>query len=60
MDFMLWPLACLKDDAPMLVSSFIDSSHMAWNNERLEKFFLPMDVEMIKSIPLCTRRMDDL
>jgi hypothetical protein len=32
---------------------------VAWNSTELEKFFLPMDVEIIKAIPLCTRRIDD-
>jgi hypothetical protein len=51
LDFMLRPLACLKEDPPMMVSSFIYTTQVAWNSTELEKNFLPMDVEIIKAIP---------
>jgi hypothetical protein len=31
----------------------------AWDNQKLQTYFLPMDVEMISNIPLCTRRHID-
>jgi hypothetical protein len=58
-DFMLRPLACLKDDPPMLVSSFIDASSATWRRDLLEEYFLPMDCDIIRAIPLSTRRMSD-
>jgi hypothetical protein len=41
----------------MLVSDFIDTTTVSWNTELLHKYFLPMDIEIIKAIPLSTRRM---
>jgi hypothetical protein len=58
-DHMLRPLACLKEDPPMMVSSFIDNSSAVWRIDLLEKYFLPMDVEAIRQIPLSLRRMED-
>jgi hypothetical protein len=43
----------------MLVASFIDNTSATWRTDLLEEWFLPMDIEVIKSIPLSTRRMDD-
>lgn len=42
-----------------MVSDFIDCTSTSWNVGKLEEFFLPMDVEVIRSIPLSTRRVDD-
>jgi hypothetical protein len=58
-DFMLRPLACLKGDPPMLVSSFIDASSATWRRGLLEEYFLPMDCDIIRAIPLSTRKMSD-
>jgi hypothetical protein len=58
-DFMLRPLASLKQDPPLPVSDFINIVEATWKVDQLRQFFLPMDVEAICSIPLCTRRMDD-
>jgi hypothetical protein len=58
-DFMLRPLVCHKEDPPILVSSFIDDTTCTWKNNLLEECFLPMDCEIIRSIPLSSRRFDD-
>jgi hypothetical protein len=58
-DFMLRPLACKKRNPPMRVAEFIDQTSATWRVERIQEFFLPMDAEVIQSIPLSTRRMDD-
>jgi hypothetical protein len=36
-----------------------DTMTVSWNTELLEQYFLPMDIEIIKAIPLSTRRMGD-
>jgi hypothetical protein len=60
---MLRPLACFvpdpTQDPPMLVSNFIGTTTVSWNTKLLQKYFLPMDIEIIKAIPLSTRRMTD-
>jgi hypothetical protein len=43
----------------MLIKDFIDTMTVSWNTELLEQYFLPMDIEIIKAIPLSTRRMSD-
>jgi hypothetical protein len=53
------PTTCLQNDAPQLVSDFIDSTTASWNLQKLQQYFLPMDIEVITAIPLSTRRMDD-
>ncbi|KAK1685542.1 hypothetical protein QYE76_046390 [Lolium multiflorum] len=44
-DERLTPVAPIKADAPEMVSAYIDPTSATWNMERLEEFFLPMDVE---------------
>jgi hypothetical protein len=56
---MLRPLACLKDDPPVMVADFIDSSSAVWRTDRLQEFFIRMDVDAILVIPLSTRRLND-
>ena len=56
---MLRPLACCTDDPPMQVSEYIDNTSCTWRDDRLQQFFLPMDIEVIRAIPLSSRRMDD-
>jgi hypothetical protein len=58
-DFSLRPLVCWTDDPPMLVSSLIGASSVSWKENMIEELFLPMDAEVIRSIPLSTRRLDD-
>jgi hypothetical protein len=57
---MLRPLVCRKEDPPIMVSSFIDNTTCTWKNNLLEECFLPMDCEIIRSIPLSSRRFDDI
>ena len=42
-----------------MVTDYIDSTSAIWKQEKLEEFFLPMDVEVIKGIPLSTRNQVD-
>jgi hypothetical protein len=53
------PITCLESNAPQLVSDFIDQTSASWDLQKLQRFFLPMDVEVITMIPLSTRRIDD-
>ena len=58
-DHMLRPVACPKDDPPMMVASFIDATTATWKDATLNEFFLPMDAAIIRSILLSTRRLGD-
>jgi hypothetical protein len=51
-DERLKPIAPRKQGAPRRVSDFIDTTTASWDHEKLEEFFLPMDVEVIRGIPL--------
>ena len=53
------PTACLKVDPPVRVADFIDETAACWKVAKLQEFFLPMDIEVIRGIPLSTRRHDD-
>jgi hypothetical protein len=44
---------------PTKVSYYINSASVALNILKLDEFFLPMDVGVIRGIPLCTRRQHD-
>jgi hypothetical protein len=55
----LRPIACRKENPPMTVAAFIDSTTATWNRQRLDEWFLPMDVEAIQAIPISTTRFDD-
>jgi hypothetical protein len=58
---MLRPMTCLHSThpPPQLVSELIDVFNVAWDRDMLQKFFLPMDRDLILSIPLSTRQQDD-
>ncbi|XP_051211644.2 uncharacterized protein [Lolium perenne] len=58
-DERLRPVAPRKADAPQMIGDYIHHHIAAWNTEKLEEYFLPMDVEIIRNIPLCTRFQDD-
>ena len=47
-------------DAPVMVHQLICNDTMTWDVNLLDRFFLPRDVEAIKSIPLSHRRPADL
>jgi hypothetical protein len=53
------PVAPRKERAPKLVSDYIDHTSASWRVDKLEEFFLPMDYEVIKGIPLCTQNQQD-
>lgn len=44
---------------PQLVFELIDHTSATWNMERVEEVFIPIDVQVILSIPLCTRNIND-
>lgn len=53
------PIAAIKVGPPTLVSELINQQSGTWNSEKLEEYFLPMDVELIKSIVVCTAPQED-
>ena len=56
---MMRPIASLVQDKPTLVSELIDRSSASWREEKVREVFIPLDVESILRIPLCTRRVSD-
>jgi hypothetical protein len=58
-DLNLRPIACPKRDPPQLVSAFIDQANCQWDVTKLNNYFLPMDVQVIQSIPISTRHQHD-
>jgi hypothetical protein len=59
-DGLLWPITCIQEEnPPQMVSELIDPMMAAWDNQKLQTYFLPMDAEIISNIPLCTRRQSD-
>ena len=58
-DERLKPVAARKDDPPQKVCDFIDTTSAAWNRDKLEEWFLPMDVDVITNIPLSTTNQSD-
>jgi hypothetical protein len=53
------PTTCLYDEPPVLVSDLIDSTTASWNKTKIQKLFVSTDVEIILSLHLCTRVVDD-
>jgi hypothetical protein len=62
-DSQLQPITCAMDAAnqvpPQRVIDLIDQTSMSWDRELPHATFLPMDYELIKNIPLSTRRQTD-
>jgi hypothetical protein len=58
-DSRLLPIVALKPDSPTLVPELIDQSMGTWNIGKLNQNFLPMDIDVIKSIPICTAPVTD-
>lgn len=56
---MMRPVASLVAHPPQLVSELIDASSSSWREEELRRVFIPTDVEVILSIPLCTKKIAD-
>ena len=53
------PITCIKQDPPISVADYIVEVTAAWDLHRLREYFLPMDIEVIQSIPIGTARFDD-
>jgi hypothetical protein len=52
-------VVALKRNAPAKVSEFINHQDASWNVAKLNEFFLPMDVEIIRAIPLSHQVQED-
>jgi hypothetical protein len=58
-DGLLRPIACLSNDGqPQLVRELIDPCTATWDMEKIQWAFLPMDADIIRNIPLSTRRQN--
>ena len=53
------PLTSLVTNPPQLVTELIDYSTATWWEELIQQVFVPIDVEAILQIPLCSRQVDD-
>ena len=58
-DEMLRPYGCRVADPPVMVADLIDATTATWNRQLVQQVFMPMDAEIILSIPPCTRNMAD-
>lgn len=58
-DGLFRPCSPAATDPPRLVSELIDPTSASWDRQKLTQFFNPMDVEVICSILLSTRRQHD-
>jgi hypothetical protein len=56
---MLRPLACKQANPPTMLADFIDELSASWDIHRLEEFFIPMNIEVIRSIPVNTTPFAD-
>jgi hypothetical protein len=48
------------EEFPVKVADFIDATTATWNEDKLRRYMLPMDVDIILQILLSTRRFDDI
>jgi hypothetical protein len=53
-DQSMRPIAWREADPTMLVHELVNSTSVSWDIEKLNKFFVQVDIDTIKSIPLCT------
>lgn len=53
------PITSLVESLPVMVSQLIDSSSASWKEDLVREVFIPIDVDAILGIPLCTRRIED-
>ena len=58
-DGQLRPICCISETPPVKVSELIDPVTLMWNVQVVDTHFLPMDGELIRSIPLSGRRQAD-
>jgi hypothetical protein len=56
---MMRPLACLAAEPPTMVSELIDVSSASWDVEKIQKFFVRVDANLILGLPICTRNIED-
>jgi len=56
---MMRPVCCVNNVAPIKVQELINPALMTWDLEPLKLNFLPIDWEVIMSIPLSSRRQED-
>lgn len=52
------PVCCTKVNPPQRVSELIDPGR-SWDRQLVGDFFIPMDSDIIFSIPLCTSEQED-
>jgi hypothetical protein len=55
----LRPIAAKSVNPPLMVAELIDNTSAEWRMDFLEEHFLPMDIEVIKSIHLSTLNQHD-
>jgi hypothetical protein len=55
-DYMMRPMASRMTRPPRWVSELIDETLATWKTELVRQCFLPIDVDVILGIPLCTRQ----
>ena len=53
-DGLMRPICCLISTPPAVVSELIDLVSLSWDLDKLKFYFIPMDWEIIRSIPLST------
>lgn len=58
-DGLLRPLPSTRTNPPLKVSELIDPTMASWDQQKLQMFLTPMDVEVICNIPLSMRRQQD-
>jgi hypothetical protein len=58
-DGLLRPVRCASNEPPTRVCELIDPTSVSWDIQALQSHFIPMDLELILSIPLTTRRQRD-
>lgn len=56
---MMRPLAALKENKPEMVSELVDEGARTWNVQMLQEHLLPMDVMIVRRIPLPSTNFED-
>ena len=58
-DHMLRPYGSLIPNPPVHVSELINSTNASWDMQKLQQVFMPMDIQAIIQIAICTRNISD-
>ena len=58
-DGLLRPVCCVHDNPPQLVCELIDTNKRSWDMAKVQAFLAPMDVDVIRNIPLPSRQQED-